>query len=51
VGTMGPLKPGWTQRLDTSNWWPATFEAEAKDERLSRVHGKNWSAEVRMMPT
>lgn len=51
VGTIGPLKPTYTQRMDTSYWWPATFEAECKEGRLSRIHGKNWSAEVRMMPT
>jgi hypothetical protein len=51
VGTIGPLKPEWAARLDTSQWQPAVLLAEAKHERLSRNHGKNWSAEVRMMPT
>lgn len=38
VGTMGPLKPGWTSRLNTRDWAAAALVAEVtKDEWKAQI--------------
>ena len=50
VGTAGPLNPSWMKRKDTSQWGTGILVVECKPGRLSRLHGKNWDAELLEMP-
>lgn len=47
AGTMGPLKPGYMLRKDTSQWGPAVVVGEVDASRPSyRQSGPQWSAET-----
>lgn len=47
VGTMGPLKPGYMLRKDTSQWGPAVLIGEADSSRPSyRLSGRQWDADL-----
>lgn len=47
-GTLGPLRPGWTQRQDTSRWAAAVVKVELKMGRACQP-GKNWDCVVEKM--
>jgi hypothetical protein len=48
-GTLGPLKPKWTSRQDTSHWGHGLCLIEAKMGRACQP-GRNWSCEVMSYP-
>ena len=50
VGTAGPLNPSWMKRRDTSQWGTAMLVIECKVNRLSKLNGKCWDAELLEMP-
>jgi len=46
VGTLGPLKPEWAKREDTSMWGPALLEVDARPGDPFRMRGKCWDAHL-----
>lgn len=48
VGTLGPLKPAWTQRLDTSRWAPGVLLVDIDAD--SRCNARNWEARLCVFP-
>jgi predicted phosphodiesterase len=48
-GTLGPLKPDWTRRQDTSHWGHGIAFVEALKGRACQP-AKNWSCEVLSYP-
>ena len=49
VGTCGPLKPSWAKRKDTSLCGTAMIVVECVWDKPSRIRGKSWDAELRVM--
>lgn len=47
-GTLGPIRPEWTVRQDTSLWAPAVVKVELQMGRACQP-GKNWDCEVEVM--
>lgn len=45
TGTVGPLKPGWTERKDTHSWGPGVMWIEAKMGRACQP-SRNWEAHL-----
>lgn len=46
VGTLGPRKPDWARRIDTSLWGPALVEVNAIPGDPFRLRGQCWDARL-----
>ncbi len=46
VGTVGPTKPGYMKRKDSSQWGAAIIVVECLWDRPSKLNGKCWEAQL-----